>query len=92
MCAKKPTARRITATGGMEAGIAGETTRLTGYLNGDTHTHVTTTHEHHLLYAYAARVSKRILRKYYAGLWYLSRGNFMYAHVYRIHPSKRQMV
>ena len=56
---KKPTARRMTATGGMEAGIAGETTRLTGYLNGDTHTHVTTTHEHHLLYACTARVFKK---------------------------------
>lgn len=46
----------------MEAGIAGETTRLAGYLNGDTHTQVTTTHEHHLLYAYTACVTKRILK------------------------------
>lgn len=49
----------LTATGGMEAGIAGETTRLTGYLNGDTHTHVTTTHEHHLLYACTACIFKK---------------------------------
>jgi hypothetical protein len=65
---KKPTAHRMTATGGMEAGIAGETTRLTGYLNGDTHTHVTTTHEHHLLYACTACVFKKnptkILRRF----------------------------